>query len=432
MTGIIVVMILNSNFQMGLIRENILPINYKIIIFSMYAATFIASGIVLLISTYQISNIEGTARRYSFLSVSVIYCILSISMTGTLLQMFLFNSYSELIFYVTSYLSFISSLVFLSILSLKFFRLYLIRKNYLVLFYGLLFAIYCCSLLILFLYLIDGLATHPSVIKPVPPRELIAGKYLVNIFFQSNLAKLYDILFFVSFTLAWFLSVMLLKQYSQRIGKFVFWLLASVPLFFHLVRYEMIFNLSDSIFDSGTVNRIPTSLGESMITTLMNSDIQMSAVFFGFPFLLMALRLKSFQLRKVMIITVIGIMLLFSSRDLHTIFVSSIPPGGVVTISFMVLGSYMLLTSLITMLKIASRDKQLYSEITHRIKNDDVLLKNLVLSEKKILALNMVKPLIDFSIQWQKEHSYDNLSIQEVQQIIQDVTTELREKRPKI
>ena len=109
----------------------------------------------------------------------------------------------------------------------------------------------------------------------------------------------------------------------------------------------------------------------------MNSDIQISGIFFGLSFLIIAMKLKNTQLRRIMIITVIGIMLLFGSRDLHSIFVSSVPPGGVVTISFMAIASYMLLTSLVSFLKIASRDRQLYADLSRKIENDNVLLRNL-------------------------------------------------------
>ena len=346
--------------------------------------------------------------------------------------MSIFKSYSEFVFYLTSYISFGSSLLYLSILSSKFFQLFSVRKNYLTLSHGILFVIYCCSLLLLFLYLIDGLATHPSVIKPVPPRELIAGKYLVNVIFQANLGTIYDILFFTSFILAWILTVLMLRQYNQRIGKYLFWFLASVPLLFHAIRYEMLLDLGDTVLSSGTANKIPASIGEGIFNSLSNSDIQINAVFFGIPFLLMALKLHDSQLRKVMILTVIGIMLLFGSRDLHSIFVSSVPPGGVVTISFMTIGSYLVSTSLISFLKLVTRDKQLYAYLTNKIEKDNKLFKDLVLSERKILTANMAKPLIDYSFQWQKDHSYEELSVQEVKQIIQEVTSELKERRTKV
>jgi hypothetical protein len=426
-------MILNSNFQMGLIKENLLSKNSKIIIYSTYVVIFILAGAIFLNTTYQISkkNVEKRDQRFYLICASLMHIIASVTLIFTIVQISISHQYSNLIFYIIPYGSFILSIGFLSILSFKFFELYFNKKNYLTLLYGILFAIFSISILLLAFYLVDGLATHPLIIKPVPPRELIAGKYLVNIAFQNNIAKFYDILFFASFILAWILTVIMLKQYITRIGKYRFLVLVSIPLLFHLVRYEPILNLDQNILESGT-NIIPSSLGQAFFLTLMNSDIQIGGIFFGLSFLIIALKLTNNQLRKIMIITVVGITLLFGSRDLHSIFVSSIPPGGVVTISFMVLGSYMILTSILTFLKLASRDKELYANLTSRIESDSVLMKNLVSSERKIQTIKLAKPIIDeYSTQWQKKHLDEELSPEEVKDIIGDIITELKAKKSK-
>jgi hypothetical protein len=282
------------------------------------------------------------------------------------------------------------------------------------------------SLLLILIYLINGLATLPSVIESTSPRELIAGQYSVNVQFQNNIAKAYDLFFFTSFLLAWALSVLLLKQYIRRIGIYKFWLLTSLPLFFHLMRYASILNL-ESFIPSGT-NNIPSNLGQAISTSLINSDVQIGGIFFGISFLIIALKLKSSQLRRIMIIVVIGIMLLFGARDFHSIFVPSVPPGGVVTICFMAIGSYMLLSSLVSFVKLASRDKQLYTDLIHRVENDSILVKNLISAEREIQTFSVVKPLLDYSVQWQKSHSYEELTLEEVKDIIEDIRVELKKK----
>jgi hypothetical protein len=431
-SSIIAVMILNSNFQMGLIRESLLSADAKLIIFSLYVITFILTGIILLKVINQTSkeNIKSLRQRVYSISIFLAHIILSITLVLTIRHIYSFSGYSDLVFYVTSYVSFISSIAFLMILSFKFFRLFSHRKNYLTLAYGILFTLFYVSVLLMLIYLIDGLAVHPPIIKYVPPRELVAGQYSVNIQFQDSIAITYDILFFISFILAWILSVLILKQYIVRIGKYKFWLLASIPLIFHLIRYETILNLDTGIIEFGS-NIIPSSVGQAIFIALMNSDIQLSAIFFGLSFLIIALKLKNTLLRRIMMVTVIGIMLLFGSRDLHSLFVSSIPPGGVVTISFMSIASYMLLTSLVSFLKLASRDKQLYNDLIHRVEKDSVLLRNLVFSEKRIATIEVTKPLMDFSSEWQKTHSYEELSREEVKDLINDVMLELKEKKLK-
>ena len=425
--SIVAVMSLNSNFQMGLIRESLLSANSKLVIFSLYVLTFTLTGLLLLKSTdLSIQGIKRETRRIYSFSIYIIYFILSFMLILTVVQISVSNSYSNVVFYITAYVSFTTSMAYLIILSFKFFQLYLHRKNYLTLLYGILFALFCMSLLLILIYLINGLATLPSVIESTSPRELIAGQYSVNVQFQNNIAKAYDLFFFTSFLLAWALSVILLKQYIRRIGIYKFWLLTSLPLFFHLMRYASILNL-ESFIPSGT-NNIPSNLGQAISTSLINSDVQIGGIFFGISFLIIALKLKSSQLRRIMIIVVIGIMLLFGARDFHSIFVPSVPPGGVVTICFMAIGSYMLLSSLVSFVKLASRDKQLYTDLIHRVENDSILVKNLISAEREIQTFSVVKPLLDYSVQWQKSHSYEELTLEEVKDIIEDIRVELKKK----
>ena len=291
-------MSLNSNFQMGLIRESLLSADSKLIIFSSYVFTFILTGIILLNSTnLSTQGIKERSGLIYLIAIFFIFIILSFTLILTIVQISISDSYSNLVFYVTSYFSFTSSMGFLIILSFKFFQLYLHGKNYFTLSYGILFALFCMSILLILIYLIDGLATLPSVIEPISPRELIAGQYSINVQFQNNIAKAYDIFFFISFILAWTLSVMILKQYIHRIGKYKYWLLVSIPLFFHLTRYGSILNLDQSFIES-SINIIPSTVGQALLASLMNSDIQIGGIFFGISFLIIALKLKSSQLRR--------------------------------------------------------------------------------------------------------------------------------------
>lgn len=405
-SSIVLVMILNSNFQMGLIKEKLMSTSNKMIVFSAYLIIYVLSGLVLLNSTSRIispKNIPGNKKRIYSISILLVYSILSVNLIATMIQMYAFNFYNSIVFHLASYLSFISSLAFLLILSVKFFRWFFITRNYVTLSYGILFSLFSSSVLLALSYLKDGLATHPPVIVFVPPRVLNAGTYSINNVLQSNIAMTYDVLFFTSFIMAWILSVITLKQYIRRIGKLKFWLLVSLPLFFYMIRYEVIFTFFNqyNLNASGT-SIIPSTIEQAFFITLINSDIQMTGIFFALSFLIIALKLKNQQIRRSMIVTVMGMMLLFGSRDLHSIFVSSYPPGGVVTISFMAIGSYMLFIGLSSFLRLAVRDKQLYSDLTKKIENEYSSLKSLILSEKKDMTLKMAKPLVDFSIQWQK------------------------------
>jgi len=434
-SSVMLVIILDSNFLMGFLQEILLPFNNKIIIFSTYVSIFVISNLLLLIMTYSIGylkEIEVRYKKYYFISIFIIYSILSLTLITTTIQISLFKSYSNIVFYLTSYISFISTLGFLSILSFNFYRWYLKGKNNFTLLYGLLFSLYCITLLFALIYLISGLATHPSTINYTSPRELRGGTFSINIVFQNHVALVYDIFFIMSFLLGWLLTIYMLKQYSRRIGKYKFWILVSIPLFFYLIRYEGIilnyFNL-DNLISLPILGIIYLSIEDALYTAFINSNIQTTGIFFGFSFVPILLKLKNSLLQNYMIITIIGMMILFASRDFHSIFLNSIPPNGTITISYMPIGAFMLFTGIISFLKLAARDKEFYRDLIIRIERDISLVKNIILIEKEKEISYKIKPLIEYSNKWQKEHEYRLMKNEEVIQIIQDVVTEVRERK---
>ena len=320
----------------------------------------------------------------------------------------------------------------MSILSFNFFRWYLKGRNNFTLLYGILFSFYCITLVLALIYLLSGLATHPATINYTSPIELRAGTFSINIAFQNHVAAVYDIFFIMSFLLGWILTVFMLKQYSRRIGKYKFWILVSLPLFFYLLHYEGIilsyFNLNDLI-NLPSLGVIYPSIEAAIYAAFINSNIQATGIFFGFSFLTILLKLKNSQLQNYMVITIIGMMILFASRDFHSIFLNSLPPNGVITISFMVIGAFMLFTGIISFLKLAARDKEFYTDLITRIESDISLIKNIILTEKEIELSNKIKPLIEYSNKWQKEHEYRLMKNEEVIQIIQDVISEIRQRK---
>ena len=269
-----------------------------------------------------------------------------------------------------------------------------------------------------------------TTINYTSPRELRGGTFSINIVFQNSVALVYDIFFIMSFLLGWFLTIYMLKQYSRRIGKYKFWILVSLPLFFYLIRYEGLilsyFNLNDLI-NLPLLGIIYSSIEAAIYTGFINSNIQAIGIFFGFSFVPILLKLKNSLLQNYMIITIIGMMILFASRDFHSIFLNSIPPNGTITISFMPIGAFMLFTGIISFLKLAARDKEFYKDMIIRIERDISLVKNIIITEKETEISNKIKPLIEYSNKWQKEHEYRPMKNEEVIQIIQDVISEVRE-----
>src|SRR5688572_32599196 len=73
-SSVMTVIILDSNFLMGFLQEKLLPINNKIIIFSIYVSIFVISNLVLLFMTYNIGylkEIELKYKKYYFIYIFI-------------------------------------------------------------------------------------------------------------------------------------------------------------------------------------------------------------------------------------------------------------------------------------------------------------------------------------------------------------------------
>ena len=63
-SSVMLVIILDSNFLLGFLQENLLPFNNKIIIFSIYVSIFVISNLLLLFITYRIGYLKEIEIKY--------------------------------------------------------------------------------------------------------------------------------------------------------------------------------------------------------------------------------------------------------------------------------------------------------------------------------------------------------------------------------
>ena len=164
----------------------------------------------------------------------------------------------------------------------------------------------------------------------------------------------------------------MLKQYAKNRNKLVYWIIFALPLIFFLPRYEVALYY----FSSHQVDNILTSVnlssdiyGYQTLNTLLNSNLQIGGLFFGMAFFTIALKIiGGWQLRKSLILTGIGIMFLFSSKDISTLIISSYPPLGAVPIAFMGIASYMVYIGIYSTATIIARDKKLRKDLGRKPK----------------------------------------------------------------
>jgi hypothetical protein len=166
--------------------------------------------------------------------------------------------------------------------------------------------------------------------------------------------------------------------------------------------------------------------GYKALETFLNFNLQLGGALFGIAFLTIATKVTGRgQLRKALILTGIGIMFLFGSKDISTLIISSYPPLGAVSIAFMGLASYMVYLGIYSAAGLTARDRKLRRDLRDKVENNTMLLKSIASSQDQIDIEKNVKQLMNISTQWQKENEQQDMTQEEIREIAKDVIIEV-------
>ena len=398
-------------------------------LYLIYSIIFIISNIVLL---NIVNNLKSNLKnKYFYFIVLIIQSLLSITLLTIYGQMILYSNYYNLFIFVIVYTSFLSSIGFLSILTVKLVRWFTLTPNYSILLYGIAISIFILNTIIGLVYVTQVLLTHTDIIKPASCRALFGSLFHINPGLSIYLSNLYDITSIISFIAVWFVTIFMLKQYSHSIGKIKYWILVSVPLIAFMTKYEIIlyYILYDpsilEIFSSIRSN----SIVDQIVSTFLNSNLQIGGIFFAIAFLVVAKKIpKGHRIVNSLIISLIGMMLLFGSKNVSALIIPAYPPVGIVAISFMGLASYLLLVGIYSSATIAARDITLRKYLNKKVENDTTLLNNIAYAENENEIQKNVKSLMNYSAQWQQNNNIQlEMNQQEIKEIVDGVISEVKE-----
>jgi hypothetical protein len=129
---------------------------------------------------------------------------------------------------------------------------------------------------------------------------------------------------------------------------------------------------------------------------------------------------------KALMITGIGIMFLFASKDISTLIISSYPPLGAVSIAFVGLASYMVYSGIYGAASLTARDKKFRRDLRQKVENNIMLLKSIATSQDELDIEKNVKQLMNLSSQWQEENEQHEMTQEEIREIAKDVILESR------
>jgi len=397
-------------------------------LYLVYSVIFIISNIVLLNIA---RNIESNLKnKYLFFMIFIIQSLLSIILLTIYGQIIYYSNYSNLSIFLIVHISFLSSIGFLSILTVKLLRWFLPIRNYSILMYGIAISLFILNAVIGLIYVSQVLLTHTDSIKPASCRALFASLSNIDPDLSFYLSNFYDITSIISFITVWFVTTLMLRQYSRNIGRIKYWILVSLPLVFFMTRYEILlyYFLNDLAILELFSSIKPNSILVPVVYTLTNSNLQLGGIFFAILFLVIVKKIpKGHRIVNSLIISLIGIMFLFGSKGISALILPAYPPVGIVAISFMGLASYLLLIGIYSSATIAARDIKLRKYLYEKVENDMTLLNNIAYAENETEIEKNVKSLINYSSKWQENNIAREMNQQEIKEIVYDVISRVRE-----
>jgi hypothetical protein len=359
--------------------------------------------------------------RAAYIGTSAVQYTISLILFIMLSEMFIFHQYNKIFSLLVIYLSHFWPAIILGVLSFIFIQWFRFAKSFSILIYGIVFAMILFLILITIPLLTEQFKLQPQLIYP---RDYISVVLAVlvpspNIAFIYGLGSYVLPLMVIS---SWILTVSLLKPYINRIGKKRFWLIVSIPLVYQL--FLSIISDTDVVTDPSLVKVIYSW----QFQFLLGVSNQISGLFFGIAFWVIARKTKRKIIRNYLIISSVGIVLLFSSINAGAPFYAAYPPFGLVTLLFLGLSSYLLLIGMLGCAAYVSRDKELRREIYKGLEVDSDVFKKMGLAEMQREMERRIIPLADRMKSSYEIREYVDPSDEDVKIMIDEVLNEIRSK----
>jgi hypothetical protein len=414
------------------------PTPVYVSIFSTLAVLFVATVIVLLGFVKSNNSESGLKRglsvRTTFLIIAVTQFLLISIMVMIIQPTVAFKSYNTLSLLAVIYISHITALFFLIMLTLTLVYWIMAKRDKILSLYTISFSLTAIAIMISLIYATYVLSIQPSNIRPSSFHRSLLD--LPSAELAMYFGPVLDITSILSFVSVWIASAILLSTYSRRIGKIRYWIIISIPLIYFLFPFEK--NVVD-IFRSLVVSS-PVLYGVLNVT-IFSATKQIGALVFSLVFLAASTLVTKHEMQKYLLICAIGMATLYGSIEIDTLLFATYPPFGVVTVSFMPMGSYLLFTGILLSARLVARDKELRKEFYNTAISQMNLLKTIGVTEmetqlmKRYRAIEKRTRRVEKPISFEEDNVkealhglVDDMDVENAREILHDVLTEVYTK----
>lgn len=398
-------------------------------IFIIFCIIFASCSIVLINSVRKItaSRSEYEAAplglRYSHRIIIATQILTFAIILLIVFQMLIQNKYNVLLLHAQLYLSHISALIFLTSLVYLFVGWTLkSKRNYIVILYAISFSLASINLVVSLIYL-ESYIWSSSSLPEVRPYPIVS--YVTNTAAPpsaESLSTAFDTLSLSSFLLMWIATAIFLSQYRHKMGRIKYFSLMSIPLIYYIFPLQGYFG--DVFFNLLQSSPVSYSI---IYILIFSATKQVGAVLFSLAFWTASTLVYDKRIRKSMLISAIGMAILFGTFEISPLQYRVYPPYGFITQAFIPLGAYLLFVGIFSSAKVISRDSAVRKEFYKSASSQLSLLKTIGVSQMEKELENEVKAVEEKLSKLLPETTVDvpQLEEQEAKEILHDVLNEL-------
>ncbi len=288
----------------------------------------------ILISVYikrKTTKIAQKLRRVFkiLLRIIVFTQYLSIVIVVIVLIQLLINSrYNTLLLELSVWLNYAQA-IFLTLLLFYYFIIWFKNtKGYAILPFAVSVILLTVNVSFVFLYAQDMLSNLPTEVKSNRPYILpTPNSTLVNGIRVSSV---------LSYIGMWIATSFQLRNHVEKLGKIRYWVLISLPLVYFLLQFQPVLLQSISAYFHQDI------IFNILYTLFFSAAKPIGGILFGAAFWTLGTKTKNNALKGFMTLTAYGLVIFFASNQAIILTYGIYPPFGLITISFLGAGSYLL------------------------------------------------------------------------------------------
>jgi hypothetical protein len=404
---------------------------WSIAMFFIFSIIFVVSSIMLLNYVRKNMSSDGykpvplSLRYFNGLISATQIMAVAIILT-IVFEIVIVNKYSLILLRVQTYLSHLSGLVFLAFLASLFAGWLASKRNYVIILYTISFSLVSINLVVSLIYLDSYLSsTYLPDVRPFPIVSYVTNFPLLPSVTETS-SMVFDALSLSSFLFMWVATAIFLGQYRYKMGKIKYFLLMSIPLIYYIFPFQNYFG--DVLFSMLQSSPVLVSI---IYILIFSATKQVGALLFSLAFWTTSSLVYDDRIRKSLLISSIGMAVLFGSIAISPLQYHVYPPYGLVTLAFTPLGAYLLLIGIFNSAKSMSRDYDLRKEFYKSASGQLTLLKAIGISQMEKEIEKQIKTVEKRSGVSEKERSLhlereqSHFEEENVKEILRDVLSEL-------